>query len=473
MRGVVVCGLLLLLTGWLAASPLHATVYSGYDPAQHPAERVVEEALTVYWGNVARQQNGVAPLRWNRQLTHAARWFSWDSTENRPPGFCGHQDTLGTWPIDRTRAFGYLGRSGAENAYCGYLAPKDAIDGWMASPGHRANLLDPNSREVGIGYYRRDSDGRGYIAQNFGADTAFAPVIVANEALTTTNPTVPLYIYQSPEEHSFAGRFPATEMMIGEDVCLAGATWQPFTSEVSWTLSERPGWKTVYVKTRDRFGRTHVVSDTIYLGASLPIAELDRMGPASRSSTVTLPVVDSRGLPYLELSLGWLADDSFESFTLLWGNGERVDDPLAWGGTAYRLFPGNGESFAWVYDTTFYKNIPMVAYVRLKVNDNTSSEDVARFEVSGGGVTYGPLRIRGTDFDAPNVYQEFRLPFVFHENADDPFLIFKFWRLGTADVYVDAVSIFTAPQPVSTPFVWQVPGGNYRGQGVWGRFSDG
>ena len=474
MRRVVV-GLWLLWAVFVGAvSTLLAGVnYGGYDPTQHPPERVLEEALTVYWGNVARQQNGVPPLRWNRQLTLAARWYSWDSTENRPAGFCGHQDTLGTWPSDRTRAFGYKGLSGAENAFCGYLAPQDAINGWMNSPGHRANLLDPNSREVGIGYYRRDSDGRGYVTQDFGVDPGFAPVIIANEALTTTNRNVDVYVYQVQNQTGFAGIGPAVEMKIGEDVCLNDATWQPFASNVVWTLSATSGWKTVYAKTRDRFGRTRVVSDTIYLGTSVPLGTIDKMGPASNSPTVTIPFLDSQGFPYVELSLGWLADDSYSTFALLWGNGERVNDPDAVGGTAFRLFPGSGESSAWVYDTSFYKGIPMVAYVRLKVNDNTSSDEVARFQISGGGTTYGPLRIRGTDFTAPNTYQEFRLPFTFHDNPNDPFLIFQFWRSGTADVYVDVVTIFTAPRPATAPLVWTVPDENYRGQGVWGRFSDG
>ncbi len=38
---------------------------------------------------------------------------------------------------------------------------------------------------------------------------------------------------------------------------------------------------------------------------------------------------------------------------------------------------------------------------------------------------------------------------------------------------MDAVSIFTAPQALTSPLTWSVPGGNYRGQGVWVRYTDG
>ncbi|HSJ54049.1 MAG TPA: CAP domain-containing protein [Anaerolineae bacterium] len=445
----------------------------GYDPTVQTPALLYDEARTVYLGNLARRENGVPPLRWNRQLTHAARWFSWDSTENRPPDFCGHQDTLGGWPGDRALTFGYLGAAGAENCFCGYVTPEYAIEGWMNSDGHRANLLDPNSREIGLGYYRRDSDGRGYVTQDFGSDPVYAPVVIENEAISTTSANTSLYIHDRSSAGGFAGLGAATEMMVSNDPCFGGATWQPYSANKAWTLSDEEGWRSVYAKTRDVFGRTLTVSDTIYLGTDVP---LDELGAAQMSSTwpqVTLYNLDGGGLPQAQFSLGWLADDTFGTFAHWWGNGERVDDAAAWGGTAYRLYPGDGESFAWVWDTTFIKDTPLVAYFRLKVNSNTSSEEVARLSVLGGGTEYGPLSLRGTDFAAPNQYQEFALGFTNHTNPDDVFLIFQFWRSGTADLYVDAVSIFTTARSIASPLTWSVPGGNYRGQGVWVRYTDG
>jgi hypothetical protein len=432
-----------------------------------------DEARTVYLGNLARRDNGVPPLRWNRQLTNAARWYSWDSTENRPPGFCGHQDTQGHWPDYRARAFGYLGGAGAENAFCGYVTPESAIQGWMNSSGHRANLLDPNSREIGLGYYRRDSDGRGYVTQDFGNDPVYAPVIIENEAISVPSPSANLYIYDRSAGGGFAGLGAADQMLVSNDACFAGATWEPYTANKAWTLTNEQGWRSAYVKTRDVFSRTLTVSDTIYLGAIVPLNELGAAQMSTPQSQVKLYNLNGGGLPQAQFSLGWLADDSFGTFNKWWGNGERVSDAAAWGGATYRLYPGDGESFAWVWDTTFIKDTPMVAYFRLKVNNNTSSSEVARISVKGGGTEYGPLSLRGTDFTAPNQYQEFALNFTFNSNPNDTFLIFQFWRSGSADVYVDAVSIFSAPQIVTSPLTWPVPGGNYRGQGVWVRYTNG
>lgn len=379
-------GFLLLVA--LAASSVLAQ--GGYDPTIQTPALLYDEARTVYLGNLARNENGVPPLRWNRQLTYAARWFSWDSTENRPPGFCGHQDTQGHWPDYRAFAFGYLGSAGAENAFCGYVTPEYAIEGWMNSPGHRANLLDPNSREIGLGYYRRDSDGRGYVTQDFGSDPVYAPVVIESEAISTTSASTNLYIYDRSSAGGFAGLGAAAQMMVSNDPCFASATWELYTANKAWTLTNEQGWRSVYVKTRDIFSRTLTVSDTIYLGADVPLNELGAAQMSTTQSQVTLYGLNGDGLPQAQFGLGWLADDTFETFTHWWGNGERVDDAAAWGGTAYRLYPGDGESFAWVWDTTFIKDTPLVAYFRLKVNSNTSSDEVARVSVKGGGTEYGP-----------------------------------------------------------------------------------
>lgn len=467
----VFLGLGFLLIVILTASLVRAQ--AGFDPTVQTQTLLQDEASTVYLGNLARRDNGVPPLRWNRQLTYAARWFSWDSTENRPDGFCGHQDTNGNWPGTRALTYGYLGGAGAENAFCGYVTPADAIQGWMNSEGHRANLLDPGSREIGLGYYRRAGDGRGYVTQDFGSDPVYAPVIIENEALSTTTPNVNLYIYDRATNAGFAGLSAAAQMLVSNDVCFANAAWEPYAANRAWTLTGAPGWDPVYVKTRDVFNRTLIASDNIYLGATVPLDQLDSAELSTTRSQVTLYNLNGNGLPQAQFSLGWLADDTFGTFGFLWGNGERVNDPSAWGGTAYRLYPGNGESSAWVWDTTFIKDTPMVAYVRLKVNSNASGSEVARFSVTGGGTQYGPLSIRGTDFKASNQYQEFPLNFTFNTNPNDQFLIFQFWQSGSPDVYVDAVSIFTAPQTLASPLTWSVPGGNYRGQGVWVRYTDG
>lgn len=433
-------------------------------------ETLYSEAQAVYLANLARHERGLPPLRWNVQLSDAARWFSWDSVARRPAPYCGHEDTLGRSPGERARLFGYKGAAGAENAFCGDVIPQQAIDAWMQSAGHRENLLSPDWREVGLGYYRQPDGWRSYVTQDLGHDAVHPPVVIADEALTTTTPLVDLYVY-SNQDGGFTSMGPAIEMRVSNDPCMSGAAWRPYAPRQTWSLSPGEGWRTVYVQTRDALGRTVTVSDTIYLGSDLPPAELGAAQMSSTHAQVTVYPTEPSDLPMVQFSLGWLGDDSFETFKHWWGAGERVDDAAARGGSAYRLRSGEGESFAWVYTTDFVRDVPLVAYFRLKVADNREPGEVARLAVDGGGVEYGPLNLRGTDFAAANVYQEFALPFVF--SGQEPFLIFKWWRSGETDVTIDSVAILTVPQPATVPLVWDVPGGNYRGQGVWLRYTDG
>src|SRR5690349_2162171 len=340
----------LLLSLRVNASPLNA-----YDPTVQTPSLLYDEARTVYLGNLARRDNGVPPLRWNRQLTYAARWFAWDSTENEPSGFCSHQDSQGHWPDYRTVLFGYRGLSGAENAFCGYVTPEAAIQGWMNSPGHRANLLDPNSREIGVGYYRRTSDGRGYVVQDFGTDDVYAPMIIENEAVATTTSNVNLYIYDRSGSGGFQGLAAASQMMVSNNPYFDGASWEAYNANKVWALTGGSGWRDVYVRTRDKFNRNLTVSDSIYLGAEADVPKNEISTGVQMSTTksqVTLYNLNGGALPQVQFSLGWLADDTNGNFGKLWGNGERVVDAAAWGGTAFRLFPASMESSAWVWDTS-------------------------------------------------------------------------------------------------------------------------
>jgi uncharacterized protein YkwD len=70
-------------------------------------------------------------------------------------------------PEDRLAAAGYQWSAYAENIAMGQGSATAAMDSWMRSSGHRANILNANVTEIGIGF-ARDSAGRPYYAQVFG-----------------------------------------------------------------------------------------------------------------------------------------------------------------------------------------------------------------------------------------------------------------------------------------------------------------
>ena len=54
-----------------------------------------------------------------------------------------------------------------ENVAFGYTKAGAVLKAWMASPGHRANILEPRYRQLGVGA-RKSDDGVWYVAQVFG-----------------------------------------------------------------------------------------------------------------------------------------------------------------------------------------------------------------------------------------------------------------------------------------------------------------
>lgn len=103
--------------------------------------------------NVVRQAHRLAPLKLSQQLTVAAVEHT---TEMGEAGYFAHESLDHTAPATRIeRSYPSAGRrfwSVGENLL--FVAPDvsaaEAITMWMNSPEHKANLLDPSWREIGI-----------------------------------------------------------------------------------------------------------------------------------------------------------------------------------------------------------------------------------------------------------------------------------------------------------------------------------
>ncbi|MCF4994766.1 CAP domain-containing protein [Pseudomonas syringae] len=89
------------------------------------------------------------PLTWNAALGAAAQRHSKAMAYGN---YFAHRDPDGNMPADRARAAGYRGRQIGENIAAGQSSPSKAMSGWLASPGHCANLMNPMFRQVGAGF---------------------------------------------------------------------------------------------------------------------------------------------------------------------------------------------------------------------------------------------------------------------------------------------------------------------------------
>jgi len=66
--------------------------------------------------------------------------------------FLDHTNPDGLDFADRIRATGYNFVTAGENLAAGQLTAQQALDGWLASPAHCANLVSPSFTELGVGF---------------------------------------------------------------------------------------------------------------------------------------------------------------------------------------------------------------------------------------------------------------------------------------------------------------------------------
>ncbi|WP_424888755.1 CAP domain-containing protein [Streptomyces sp. XH2] len=114
--------------------------------------------------NAERAAAGLRPLAADHRLAAAAQAHSDDMVAR---DFYAHTSPEGTEPWDRARAAGAPHPGIGENIACGQRSAAEVVQGWMDSPGHRANILKPDFAYIGVGYATGSRAGT-YWTQLFG-----------------------------------------------------------------------------------------------------------------------------------------------------------------------------------------------------------------------------------------------------------------------------------------------------------------
>lgn len=109
--------------------------------------RTVSEVVALTNGR--RVTAGLRPLADDTRLASAARAYCADMAAR---GFYSHTSPEGLEPWDRARAAGAGHRGIGENIACGQRTAAEVVEGWMNSPGHRANILKPDFTHIGVGF---------------------------------------------------------------------------------------------------------------------------------------------------------------------------------------------------------------------------------------------------------------------------------------------------------------------------------
>ncbi|MEU8935505.1 CAP domain-containing protein [Streptomyces sp. NPDC048409] len=111
--------------------------------------------------NAERGKVGCSALTLNTTLSKVAQAHSEDMARHQT---MSHDGSDGSSPGDRITGAGYTWSSYGENVAYGYASADQVMAGWMASPGHKANILNCSFKEIGVGLAEPGS----YWTQDFG-----------------------------------------------------------------------------------------------------------------------------------------------------------------------------------------------------------------------------------------------------------------------------------------------------------------
>lgn len=199
--------------------------------------------------NQERADRSLPPLKLSDELSNAARYHAKDMAED---DYFKHDtyDRVDSALVERCiwyeRIRSYYGdfMSLGENIARGFPTPESVVQAWMASEGHRDNILNENYREIGVGWFDD------HWVQDFGERADVYPLIINQEAPKTASPDVTLYAY---------GDWSEIRIRCDDDPWSA---WRSFESTLPWSLPATPGMHTIEVQMRSG-GSLITSSDTI------------------------------------------------------------------------------------------------------------------------------------------------------------------------------------------------------------------
>ncbi|GGV16384.1 hypothetical protein GCM10010495_33340 [Kitasatospora herbaricolor] len=115
-------------------------------PAGGKAAQFIDQVAALV--NTERANHGCAPVAVNAKLQSAAQVHSDDMAAR---DYFDHADPEGHHADTRINATGYRWSRWGENIARGQQDAAAVMDAWMNSPGHRANILNCDFKEIGVG----------------------------------------------------------------------------------------------------------------------------------------------------------------------------------------------------------------------------------------------------------------------------------------------------------------------------------
>lgn len=110
--------------------------------------------------NAERAKAGVQPLTLSEKLTNIAYTKAKDMADK---GYFSHQSPTYGSPFDMLKQFGVSYSYAGENIAAGQKTAEEVMNSWMNSSGHKANILNKNYTQLGVGFYRGGEYGTEWV----------------------------------------------------------------------------------------------------------------------------------------------------------------------------------------------------------------------------------------------------------------------------------------------------------------------
>ncbi|MFF8378269.1 CAP domain-containing protein [Streptomyces sp. NPDC015661] len=143
---------LTVATGMYVATPATGTTATAATAPERPTAAAAKAARfvrdVVELANAEREKAGCGPLRSEGRLRVAAQGHADDMAAR---DYYEHHSPEGRDAGDRITGAGYAWSTWGENIHRGPKTPARAMEDWMDSPGHRANILNCSFKDIGVG----------------------------------------------------------------------------------------------------------------------------------------------------------------------------------------------------------------------------------------------------------------------------------------------------------------------------------
>ena len=242
--------------------------YSGCAGQIVPAYNSEYEEQVIDLVNQERTSRGLTPLKRSAGLTNAARYQAADMSQDN---YFSHNtmDREGGELIIRCspweRIAHYYSGANDENAAAAAHSPEAVMNVWMNSGAHRANILDPDTRAIGVGFYQGSGDYFSYWIQDFGTqiDSPITPTL----GLLPENM---LFMYSIPDQKLYPPHQYLTPANVGSSDQLS---WQVTKSGSFFSVPPGNGTTPTQIRvTPDNFNhnQANTYSGTVTINVTNP-----------------------------------------------------------------------------------------------------------------------------------------------------------------------------------------------------------